>query len=320
VKSCFVIMPISVPSSCSSIYNDNDHFKHVLDHLFAPAINAANFEVVPPNAVGSDLIHAEIIKNLEECDLVVCDISTLNPNVFFELGIRTALDKPIALVRDNHTAHLPFDTGSINTHTYEAALQPWTIENQIQSLTEHITRAAARSDGRSSLWRYFGLTQRAAPAEITNPEVAKLDLILSQINALTRRMNPDKSKPSPSMWANTELRDSLPRVLAKLRSGALASDIPPKYIPFVTEAESIATEVGAKPKVLYDPDEDAVVIDLTEFYTSKDVNDRIDAAGEKHSVRFVYLAGNLQVKGESSLYTVLPIGAENLPGQTLRIG
>ena len=49
---------------------------------------------MPPTASGSDLIHAKIIKNLETADLVLCDMSALNPNVFFEFGMRTALNKP----------------------------------------------------------------------------------------------------------------------------------------------------------------------------------------------------------------------------------
>ncbi len=76
------------------------------------------------SSAGADLIHAEIIRKLEEADLVPCDRWTLNPNVFFELGIRTALDRPVALVRDDQTAILPFDTGILNTHTYRSALTP----------------------------------------------------------------------------------------------------------------------------------------------------------------------------------------------------
>jgi len=45
------------------------------------------------------LIHAEIIRNIENADLVLCDMSCLNPNVFFEFGIRTSLNKPVSVVK-----------------------------------------------------------------------------------------------------------------------------------------------------------------------------------------------------------------------------
>jgi hypothetical protein len=208
VAKCFVVMPVSTPEMWVQKYNDTEHFKHVLEHLFTPALTSANYDVVPPTASGSDLIHAEIIKNLEECDLVLCDISTSNPNVFFELGIRTSLDRPVVLVRDNFTTQIPFDTGSINTHTYESSLQPWILESQISGLAKHITEAAEKSGDRNTLWRYFGLTQRATPAEVTDPTQAKLDLLIGEVTQLANTARARK----PEDYSTEELE-----VLAALR-------------------------------------------------------------------------------------------------------
>jgi hypothetical protein len=190
-------MPVSTPEMSVQRYNDSEHFKHVLDHLFTPALTSVNYEVVPPMASGSDLIHAEIIRNLEECDLVLCDISTLNPNVFFELGIRTSLDRPVALVCDNFTTKIPFDAGSINTYTYESSLQPWTLESQVSGLVRHITETAEKCRDRNSLWRYFGLTQRAAPAKIANPTEAKLDFLIAELAEAHRQIQ-ERERPTYS--------------------------------------------------------------------------------------------------------------------------
>src|SRR3954451_8229180 len=104
-------MPLTTPPPALDAYSgDPDHFIHVLDHLFAPAVEAAGYELVRPIMRGADLIQAEIIKNLEQGDLVLCDVSQLNANVFFELGVRTALDRPVAMVKDDKTATYPFDT------------------------------------------------------------------------------------------------------------------------------------------------------------------------------------------------------------------
>ena len=47
MPTCFVIMPITTPHESMQLYGgDHDHFEHVLDHLFAPAIELANFELV----------------------------------------------------------------------------------------------------------------------------------------------------------------------------------------------------------------------------------------------------------------------------------
>src|SRR4051812_33051724 len=81
MPNCFIIMPLTTPDTYVNLYgNDKDHFIHVLDHLFKPAITKIEYTPIPPIAEGSDLIHAGIIKQLETADLVLCDISTLNAN------------------------------------------------------------------------------------------------------------------------------------------------------------------------------------------------------------------------------------------------
>jgi len=121
------------------------------------------------------------VKNLQEADLVLCDVSTINANVFFELGIRTALDKPIVFVRDNLTQSVPFDAAIMNFHTYDARLALWSIEEEIANLARHITEVAERAEGRNHLWKYFGLTERAEPPDVDNPLESKVDLILQEI-------------------------------------------------------------------------------------------------------------------------------------------
>lgn len=129
MPSCFIIMPVSTPEMMVDDYGrDKDHFRHVLDHLFLPAVRSAGLDPILPTAEGSQLIHPEIVKNLEKADLVLCDMSILNPNVFFELGIRTALNKPVCLVRDNLTELVPFDMSIVNNHTYQSSLVPWVID------------------------------------------------------------------------------------------------------------------------------------------------------------------------------------------------
>ena len=164
MPSCFIAMPITTAMAEVDAYGgDPDHFSHVLELLFEPAIEKAGYEPVRPKAQGADLIHATIVRNLEKADLVLCDISSHNPNVFFELGIRTALDRPVCLVRDT-TTEIPFDTGVLNFHEYDHQLSAWTLEAEVQGLTEHLTVTAEGSTGHNDLWSHFGLTQKGTDA------------------------------------------------------------------------------------------------------------------------------------------------------------
>lgn len=159
MSTCFIIMPITTPEHLVPIYSDDsDHFEHVLAHLFLPAIEKAGFTPIPPKAKGAEVIQAEIIKHLDLSDLVLCDISSLNPNVFFELGVRTALNKPVCYVKDNKTPSIPFDNSIVNHYTYNASLRPWILANEVEQLSRHIAETWDRNDGANTLWRYFGLS------------------------------------------------------------------------------------------------------------------------------------------------------------------
>ena len=109
MNNCFIIMPISPSEDLLNDYGgDPQHSVHVLEHLFIPSVEACGLDPIRPIVAGSDVIHGEIIKNLSTANLVLCDMSQLNPNVFFEFGIRTALNKPVALVVDDRTKRMPF--------------------------------------------------------------------------------------------------------------------------------------------------------------------------------------------------------------------
>ena len=183
-RTCFIIMPITTPTVFLERYRgDAGHFRNVLEHLFVPAVEAADFKPIPPIAKGADLIHAEIIKNLETADLVLCDMTILNPNVFFELGIRTALNRPVAMVRDDGGDNVPFDTGIINFHEYKVG--PWSLDNEKKKLAAHLRHSYESNSGENGLWKYFGISTRAEPAKAGGTE-DKVDLILKELNAMRR--------------------------------------------------------------------------------------------------------------------------------------
>lgn len=208
-KKCFIIMPLTTPEELREQYRDGtSHFKHVLDCLFIPAVQAAGYNPVPPVAQGSDLIHAEIIQNLESSDLVLCDMSSLNPNVFFEFGIRTSLNKPVCVVKDELTKKVPFDTGILNYLEYKSALESWDIAEEVTKLAEHIEASFTRSKGLNSLWRYFGLKEKAKPYEGETGTDAKLDLLSLQLDSIRQKLgNLEEAKiprsPDES-WSKSE--------------------------------------------------------------------------------------------------------------------
>ena len=264
---CFVIMPVSTPKGVVDQYGgDSDHFTHVLDHLFSPVIESVGFTPVLPKATGADLIQAGIIKQLEEADLVLCDMSTLNANVFFELGIRTALDRPVCLVKDEKTGGVPFDTGVINHHVYDSSLSAWVLDREKAALANHLLASFNRSERQNTLWKYFGVTTRAHAATQGVEQGDKLDVILELLQSMT----------------------SLGRDIPKLGPNPSALEVQ-QWI--FQQASELAKQMGAKLR-LAEADKEKVVLDLGSSVIPGHLARQIEALGGEHGVR-VIIQGDL---------------------------
>jgi hypothetical protein len=202
-KTCFVVMPITTPDSYATDLRDPDHFTHVLELLFTPALEQAGYEVIPPKMLGAAFIHAEIIRNLERADLVLADLSSHNANVFFELGVRTSLDRPVVLVKDKQTV-IPFDLGPINVLDYDESIAAWILGEEINRLAEHVKNVPADGDSGNAMWKYFGLTKRGGPAQEGSLD-AKVDLLLEEVARL--RLSPAvRDEPFESRRIDYDLR------------------------------------------------------------------------------------------------------------------
>ncbi len=189
-KTCFIAMPVTTTLAHAEQYGDRAHWHHVMESLFVPAVEAAGFEPWRPVAKGSHLIHAEIVRQLEQADMVLVDMSQSNPNVFFELGVRTSVNKPIALVRSDPAMPIPFDVSGINTHTYDPALKAWHIASEVQVLAEHLCDAERSCAGENPMWRQFGLALKAnEPTSESSPAEARLEVISRQLSEMAARMN-----------------------------------------------------------------------------------------------------------------------------------
>lgn len=112
---CFVIMPISDQPGYLK-----GHFSKVYDQIFKVAIDDAGYE---PYRVDEDNICDSIIlkifDGIQNCEMALCDLSSRNPNVLYELGLRQAYDKPVVLVQDEKTERI-FDVSGINTIPYNS--------------------------------------------------------------------------------------------------------------------------------------------------------------------------------------------------------
>ena len=92
------------------------------EQLIRPAcdtVNVNGFRAIDANLTGS--IDSIMYRWIYEADIVIADLSTLNANVFYELGVRHAQrpNTTIIIAESVLMQRIPFDLSSFVIHQYE---------------------------------------------------------------------------------------------------------------------------------------------------------------------------------------------------------
>ena len=108
VRTCFVIMPFRTKTDVAR--SDEVNFDAVYKDIIKRGVERLNKEGLVIKCIRSDeveragLIQERMIEYIADADVAVVDITTQNPNVFYELGVRHALrDRVTVLLRRKGT-------------------------------------------------------------------------------------------------------------------------------------------------------------------------------------------------------------------------
>ncbi|WP_139015780.1 hypothetical protein [Ensifer aridi] len=192
-KTCFVIMPISdVPDYPSG------HFTEVYEELIAPAVASAGYNCeLATSTASAHMIQLDVVTKVATADLCICDLSTNNPNVLFEYGIRQAFDKPTVLIKDDRTRRI-FDLNGFRDIEYDHTLRiSKTLETRNKIVRAINDTVNGSSDGRQvfSLVKLMQLTSAASlPAGNVDPQQAQVQLLSTKIDHLVAMVQSDRSK------------------------------------------------------------------------------------------------------------------------------
>lgn len=183
-KKCFVIMPISDAEGY-----DKGHFTRVYEHLIKPAVIEAGFEPVRADDTSkANFIVVDILKQILECEMAICDLSSRNPNVFYELGIRQAFNLKTVLIKDNKTI-MPFDIAGIRTLSYSENLRIDEVKKAIPEMAKCI-KETYNADNKevNSLLQLLAIDRPAVlPERITLSQDSSI--ILKAIEELSKRVD-----------------------------------------------------------------------------------------------------------------------------------
>jgi hypothetical protein len=118
-KKCFVIMPFGQTTDLHTEEFWTNHFHHMLKPLIQ---DKTKILVERSKAIRSEIVQ-DIIKNLIFSQIVIADITDLNANVMWELGVRQSFSNRTILIAEEGT-EIPFDISVNGILHYPLPLDP----------------------------------------------------------------------------------------------------------------------------------------------------------------------------------------------------
>jgi len=185
---CFIIMPISDPEG----YEDG-HFRHVYENIIQPACEQANVKPIRADDVKeTNLIHLDVLKKLIDSPIAICDLSTRNPNVLFELGIRQAFDKPVVLIQEVGTPRI-FDIAPLRYLEYSRDMKYHDVLKSQSELKDAISatiNAEGDSGNINSIVKLLALSNPATIPELegNKKEVFAIEVLQSEMMEIRKMM------------------------------------------------------------------------------------------------------------------------------------
>lgn len=164
MNKCFVIQPF-----------DNGKFDKRYVDIFEPAIKKAEFE---PYRIDNDLSVRipidEIEKGISESSICFAEITTDNPNVWYELGFAFACDKDVIMVcSEERQGKFPFDIQHRHIITYKTS-----STSDFNNLEDTITRKIKAFQQKTKTVKQLSETPVIETEGLKSHEIALLILIM----------------------------------------------------------------------------------------------------------------------------------------------
>jgi len=166
-KKCFMVQPF-----------DGGKFDKRFDDVFAPAVKDAGLEPYRVDRdAGAGIPIVDIERGIRDAVAVFVDITTDNPNVWFELGYAIAAGKDLCIVcSKERSGSFPFDIQHRKIISY-APESTSDFQKLKTSITERLRAIISQQDARADI---RAITKETATAGLADYEAAALACIAAE--------------------------------------------------------------------------------------------------------------------------------------------
>ncbi len=212
-KSAFLVTPIGEQNSPINI-----SARGLIETIINPVLEEMNFEITNPmndNSTGS--ITNQIMKHIVDDDLVVVNLTGINPNVMYELALRHSTDKPVVvLIRNDQISKVPFDIKDERLIIFNDSF--YGVDELKQSVKKHVTEAMS-GKGHSPI---FNATKEISIVRGDNSEeniVSSMETMKVSIENLESQV---KRLSNENVYSDSIMSDSVSRKIDTLNSAQLS--------------------------------------------------------------------------------------------------
>lgn len=187
-KICFIVTAIGESGTPTRERADN-----VYKYLIAPVCEELGYKPVRVDHVNAvDNINATIINYLKTAPMVIADMTDHNPNAFYELGFRQALELPLVpIIRVGE--RLPFDVMTTRTIFYDTDVSK--IEESKENLKSKIQS-----------FENFKMPESSLDKSVTLDELD--DKLTKKLDKILNLLEKNQSNYSPGIIGGLNLNES----------------------------------------------------------------------------------------------------------------
>jgi len=231
-KTCFVVMPFGT----KPVGKHKVNFDRIYDNIFKPAIAAVPLPEggkLKPARTDKDFftgdIGQEMFQYLNRSRFVLADITSLNANVMYELGIRHAVRQSGTAIFRQGDATIPFDINHIKAFPY--SYRPEKNADEARKLIRRVLRESLVQNALDSP------VQIALKAQRAEPRRDEVDGLLLEAENAVRQFD----RPAAIAKLRQALTMSGGNALIHIRLGILLRD--QDDLPGAVEQFTAATEL-----------------------------------------------------------------------------